>query len=157
MVAKKPIISHVAYSPLTQTLTFYGPPLSFPSPLEANVFGIIHPAIAQVDTEVVFGNMPALNDGDDIILLPIGAVECFVKWTYSTAGITEEEGNQISIKQNEQISLFDGTGRLIKKIVSPRNFTKKEIFLVKDLFNNLILPFGFYFWSSTEVTQKFVR
>ena len=106
-------------------------------------------------TQAIFNNNIVLNCGDNIYVKTIDAT-CVTVYPYTCTGIEEEGQNVVIVKQNELISLFDITGKQIQKINSPKDYSKKEIFQVKDLFIN-DLAFGCYFWNSSSTSQKFLK
>jgi hypothetical protein len=107
-------------------------------------------------TQAIFNNGVVLNCGDNIYVKTIDAA-CVTVYPYTCTAIIEEKGEDaIVVKQNEQISLFNITGGLLKQIKSPKDFSRKDIYLIKDLFVDN-LAYGCYFWRSLEMTQKFIK
>jgi len=147
-----PVVDSAKYSSGSEILALYG---SFPGNISSiNINGNIYVPYFSNGIKALFHNISNLIDGNIIIITTV-STECFTWYTFTTTSITEGSATSICIKQNEQINLFDLTGRKIKTIYSPRDFMQSEIFEVKSLFNDL--PFGCYFWSSTKTTQKFLK
>jgi hypothetical protein len=150
VVAALPVIDSGMYS--NGTLRLFG---SFPGSISAiSVNGYSYTPSNGNSTQAIF-NYVTLVDRD-VVLVQTVSSDCFATWTFSTAGIEEEDLNKTCIKQNEQIFLFDVTGRQIASVSAPKDFTKKEIFQVQNLFQNLIS--GVYiFHSIGGVTKKFMQ
>ena len=158
IVANEPILSSIIYSSGTHMLTCNSNGLiSNTIRIVVNDTGV-HTTIYQNSTQAVFYNI-MLNDSDKVDIQDVGAIACDTIWYYFITGIHEQKGNEISIKQNEAIYLYDLTGRLIQKINSPKDYSQKEIFLIENLFDDIST--GCYIWTSNTtgvpITRKFVK
>lgn len=144
-VYNPPVVSSAVFS--NGTLTLNG---TFPGKIsKISINGQEY--IPQVGnaTQALFINV-ILYNGDIVLVTTINS-DCFFIWHYVTVGLEDAE-NTPYIKEGDQIYLYDITGRIIKKINSPKNISQKEIYEIGNLFGNII-P-GLYIFRSGDITKK---